>query len=469
MSRSRQRISTTWRVRRKKKNDGMIAFASSSAVFVGQSPITTTRTKKTPSKKRKDTTSTKDRSLTMSPIKRTRRRSLRLRNIEPPRNHKIFEYLIKVEKKKKNDMKSTRRRKSRTTTRLGEAGRRALRKLARQGGTTSLFGEMAYGDLKCTCCGHSENDEKMVICDGCDKGFHLYCLRPQLPAVPTALNWYCSDCEISHSASSKNVETEFQKQLDYFMKNSQDLIDFLKMKSFEENPLDYKERCSLVGGKKTEKRRVNFRAQRADRDPDRRMLQLSSLAAALKVKHIEYVTKLQYTLRPNERHNSVRKESMQTMSRQNIQIVEAREKMRERGYCVPVMIEYDQNQGFVAIADAKIPDRTLICEYVGEVGLLKNFLHDDCDSIMDLIRTKFPETSLIITPKHKSNMARFLSGINNTSEISKRAQNVRSCRWNINGRAHVLLFACRDIQKGERLTYDYNALDKSGYPTEHFS
>ena len=79
---------------------------------------------------------------------------------------------------------------------------------------------------------------------------------------------------------------------------------------------------------------------------------------------------------------------------------------------------------------------------------MKNFLHDDCDSIMDLIRTEFPQTSLI-TPKRKSNMARFLSGINNTSETSKRTQNVRSLRFAINGRAHVLLYAARDIAKGE--------------------
>ena len=400
----------------------------------------------------------------MSPIKRSRRRSLRLRK-EPPRNHKIFEYLVRKEFK----TPSVRPRCNKIQA-LSESGKRTLRKLGRQGGTTSLFSEVMYGEKSCSICGSLDDDDKMILCDGCDKGFHLYCLRPQLPAVPVSVSWYCSDCAASRpSCVKQDVEKEFRETRDYFVRNRKELMNYLKMKSLEDKPLDLKERSSLVGGKKVEKRRVNFRAQRSDKDFNRRVLQLASLASALKVKNIEYVTKLQYTLRPSERHNNVRRESMQKMSKSNVQIFEARDKMRERGYCVPVMIEYDSNQGFVAIADAKILDRTLICEYVGEVGLLKNFLHDDCDSIMDLIRTGSPQTSLIITPKRKSNMARFLSGINNTSETSKMTQNVRSSRFEMNGRAHVILFACRDIAKGERLAYDYNALDKSGYPTEHFS
>ena len=448
------RLSTRWRIKKieRKKNS------------ICQSPI---QTKGTPrAALRKKRRCTKEKSLTMSPIKRSRRRSLRLRK-EPPRNHKIFEHLFKLKEEKRPLVKS--RFKSQS---LSESGKRVLRKLGRQGGTTSLFSEAMYGGVCCVVCGSPEDDDKMILCDGCDKGFHLFCLRPQLAAVPVSESWFCSDCAKSRPSccgEQQDVSKEFLETRDYFVKNHQELMEYLKMKSLEEKPLDLKERWLLVGGKKAEKRRVNFRAQRSENDFNRRVLQLASLAAALKVKNIEYVTELQYTLRPSERHNSVRRESMQNMSRSNVQIFEAREKMRERGYCAPIMIEYDSNQGFVAVADAKILDRTLICEYVGEVGLLKNFLHDDCDSIMDLIRTEFPQTSLIITPKRKSNMARFLSGINNTSETSKRTQNVRSLRFAINGRAHVLLYAARDIAKGERLAYDYNALDKSGYPTEHFT
>ena len=51
---------------------------------------------------------------------------------------------------------------------------------------------------------------------------------------------------------------EFLETRDYFVKNHQELMEYLKMKSLEEKPLDLKERWLLVGGKKAEKRRVNF-------------------------------------------------------------------------------------------------------------------------------------------------------------------------------------------------------------------
>ncbi|KAJ1674826.1 hypothetical protein EV182_002486, partial [Spiromyces aspiralis] len=36
----------------------------------------------------------------------------------------------------------------------------------------------------------------MLICDGCDKGFHMYCLNPPLKAVPPN-DWYCDNCIIT--------------------------------------------------------------------------------------------------------------------------------------------------------------------------------------------------------------------------------------------------------------------------------
>ncbi len=60
------------------------------------------------------------------------------------------------------------------------------------------------------------------------------------------------------------------------------------------------------------------------------------------------------------------------------------------------------------------------------------------------------------------------SGINNSCGGSKKAQNVKSARFCVDGEARVILYAGRNIAAGERLMYDYNALQKDGYPTEHF-
>ncbi|XP_018015338.1 zinc finger protein ubi-d4 B [Hyalella azteca] len=45
----------------------------------------------------------------------------------------------------------------------------------------------------CTLCGTSENDDQLLFCDDCDRGYHLYCLAPPL-AEPPEGEWSCSLC-----------------------------------------------------------------------------------------------------------------------------------------------------------------------------------------------------------------------------------------------------------------------------------
>lgn len=49
----------------------------------------------------------------------------------------------------------------------------------------------------------------------------------------------------------------------------------------------------------------------------------------------------------------------------------------------------------------------------------------------------------------------------------RRKQNLKCVRYDVDGEARVLLVANRDISKGERLYYDYNAYEHE-YPTQHF-
>lgn len=37
---------------------------------------------------------------------------------------------------------------------------------------------------------HSGEDNKMLVCDTCDKGYHTFCLQPVMDAVPTN-GWKC--------------------------------------------------------------------------------------------------------------------------------------------------------------------------------------------------------------------------------------------------------------------------------------
>ncbi|KAK9739931.1 Ring finger domain [Popillia japonica] len=45
----------------------------------------------------------------------------------------------------------------------------------------------------CEICGSCEREDRMLLCDGCDLGFHLECLTPPLSDVPAGL-WFCRDC-----------------------------------------------------------------------------------------------------------------------------------------------------------------------------------------------------------------------------------------------------------------------------------
>ncbi|XP_076166810.1 ATP-dependent chromatin assembly factor large subunit isoform X4 [Ptiloglossa arizonensis] len=49
-------------------------------------------------------------------------------------------------------------------------------------------------NAQCHVCRRRRDAEKMLLCDGCNKGHHLYCLKPKLTAVPDG-DWYCKTCK----------------------------------------------------------------------------------------------------------------------------------------------------------------------------------------------------------------------------------------------------------------------------------
>ncbi|XP_065203330.1 zinc finger protein ubi-d4-like isoform X1 [Planococcus citri] len=45
----------------------------------------------------------------------------------------------------------------------------------------------------CSICGTSDNDDQLLFCDDCDRGYHMYCLAPPLSAPPEG-SWSCKLC-----------------------------------------------------------------------------------------------------------------------------------------------------------------------------------------------------------------------------------------------------------------------------------
>lgn len=66
----------------------------------------------------------------------------------------------------------------------------------------------------CLVCRKGDNDEFLLLCDGCDRGCHIYCHRPKMEAVPEG-DWFCAVCLaqvsllLSHSHSSAEVRDFF--------------------------------------------------------------------------------------------------------------------------------------------------------------------------------------------------------------------------------------------------------------------
>ena len=52
---------------------------------------------------------------------------------------------------------------------------------------------------KCQLCGRKDNEDAMLLCDGCDRGFHTTCLEPPLASIPEG-EWHCAGCVAWRSA-----------------------------------------------------------------------------------------------------------------------------------------------------------------------------------------------------------------------------------------------------------------------------
>ncbi|CAL8090834.1 unnamed protein product [Calicophoron daubneyi] len=53
--------------------------------------------------------------------------------------------------------------------------------------------EKSVEDARCRICRHKSDDDNLLLCDGCNHAFHLYCLRPPLRRVPSG-DWFCPSC-----------------------------------------------------------------------------------------------------------------------------------------------------------------------------------------------------------------------------------------------------------------------------------
>merc|ERR1719420_2718534 len=68
-------------------------------------------------------------------------------------------------------------------------------------------------NTKCKICRRKVDPDKMLLCDGCDNAYHMYCLKPKLKAIPEG-DWYCPECKPKERVRSpkKKVRKSFSLQ-----------------------------------------------------------------------------------------------------------------------------------------------------------------------------------------------------------------------------------------------------------------
>lgn len=153
--------------------------------------------------------------------------------------------------------------------------------------------------------------------------------------------------------------------------------------------------------------------------------------------------------------------------KENQEIVRQLRRREELGILPPVILKHHPQAGFYVEAAQDMKELTLLCEYAGEVRTCRQMIFDQNDSIMELLDTGDSDNSLVIAPMKFSNVGRYFNSINKSCKESKKKQNIKSMRCQIDGKATVLIFTKRSVKKGEELLYDYNEA-KDLYPTNDF-
>ncbi|CAI5989224.1 unnamed protein product [Closterium sp. NIES-64] len=410
---------------------------------------------------------------------------------------------------------------------------REVKQQLHRSGRSEAPADAGLDDLKCHVCDREDGEDGMLVCDGrgCNRGYHLWCLRPILVAVPLG-QWYCPDCR--RPAKIREFPLVQSSIVDFFRIQRPPGLTSVKTPAAAggsaakpdvtpanevrgKKPVvagssegDSSRQSSGVTTRRTEHSRQASSGvvlgagdaaagggrsrSRSSADADCRSVGASQtrsvdaamisiggssrnvganskdLATALTAIGARFVDGLEYPFKAVPRGmNEPGREvgGMQVLSRENVGVLERCKEMWRDGAPPPLIVKHDPCQGFVVEADAPIADRTIVTEYGGVVDSMARRRHDPCDAMMGLLFTGRDKTDLVICPDEAANFARFISGINNHTKEGRRKINLRCVRFSVKGEARALLIATRRIAKGERLYYDYNRLVHE-YPTMHF-
>ncbi|XP_074069460.1 bromodomain adjacent to zinc finger domain protein 1A isoform X3 [Macrotis lagotis] len=91
-------------------------------------------------------------------------------------------------------------------------------------------------NARCKICRKKGDAESMVLCDGCDRGHHTYCVRPKLKTVPEG-DWFCPECrpkQRSRRLSSRQRPSEESEEENAEQMENEEETDYDEIGQSEE-------------------------------------------------------------------------------------------------------------------------------------------------------------------------------------------------------------------------------------------
>lgn len=339
--------------------------------------------------------------------------------------------------------------------------------------------------LICDICKSGKDENRILICDKCYRGYHTYCVRPVIVNIPSE-QWLCSRC--TEGACEKAT---FEAGAEELMREPRKISSFLSFpfKDPSQFCYMYKESLDIFSPTTDKAKKLLSLGPLSDRKPTKKLgmlyvshtknrylwhlpvplsmpklfcRSLATMVAAMKYcgmeqysEHLVYESENGVTESMNDANLNLGK--IEALSKLNLDIFSRYKENLKSGVYPPIQIVNDNDIGFTVEALAVIPRHTIITEYVGDVTTVERSYDTSSDSLMMLLDTGDPKTSLIIDPTRRGNIARFLSGINNRSHMSRRKANVRTRRFSYEGKCRIVLFTSKQLEPKDTLHYDYNA------------
>ncbi|XP_051548485.1 PHD and RING finger domain-containing protein 1-like [Myxocyprinus asiaticus] len=72
--------------------------------------------------------------------------------------------------------------------------------------------ELYLDQTSCEVCRGRDREDHLLLCDGCDAGYHMECLTPPLDAVPVE-EWFCPECIANNRSSGSDQISEEESSL----------------------------------------------------------------------------------------------------------------------------------------------------------------------------------------------------------------------------------------------------------------